>query len=72
MTYLHLFFTTQSLPHGYVTKNGKLVGVLRRPHLEKYLHDTRDSVSHFRNSLQSYLGRPYGRGEERERERGSC
>ena len=56
MTYLHLFFTTQFIHMGYVTKNGKLVGVLRRASLEKFLHDTRDSVTHFRNSLHSYLG----------------
>eukprot|EP00009_Paramoeba_aestuarina_P016278 CAMPEP_0201543154 /NCGR_PEP_ID=MMETSP0161_2-20130828/72435_1 /ASSEMBLY_ACC=CAM_ASM_000251 /TAXON_ID=180227 /ORGANISM="Neoparamoeba aestuarina, Strain SoJaBio B1-5/56/2" /LENGTH=459 /DNA_ID=CAMNT_0047950891 /DNA_START=732 /DNA_END=2111 /DNA_ORIENTATION=- len=56
MTFLHLFFTTQFLPHGYVTKAGKLVGVLRKTSLEKFLHDTRNSRILFQNSLHSYLG----------------
>ena len=37
MTFLHLLFITQSIQFGFVTKNGKLVGILRRIHLEKLL-----------------------------------
>lgn len=37
MTFLHLLFITQSIHFGFVTKNGKLVGIVRRIHLEKLL-----------------------------------
>jgi hypothetical protein len=37
MTFLHLLFITQSIHFGFVTKNGKLVGIVRRIHLEKIL-----------------------------------